>query len=555
MLVKRKSEYPLYIAFIWHMHQPWYFNSDKDIAIFPWVRTHSIKDYLDMVSILNNYPNIKQTFNLVPSLVEQIKLISEKKVSDKYLNISLKPASELSSREKEFIIKWMCPPSNIKRIAHYEPYRKFLYKVEDLKRDLRNSLLVIDKLTEQDYRDLQLWFDLSWFDPIYIENNQFLGGLVEKSNLYNEDEKNKLYNEQLKIIKRIIPKYKKMEEEKRIELISSPYYHPILPLLIDSKVAIEANQNCKAPDNHFSFLGDAKAQIEMGLDFHKSIFGLKPAGVWSPEMAISNESLKILAESGIFWTIADQGILNKSIDVDISLGNDRVVRNPHILYKPYVYYNDNYSINLIFRDRILSDLIGFTYNNMSWEDAVNDFIDRLERIYFSVSSHNKPYLVTIALDGENCWEYYEKDGVEFLSNLYQELNERSQFKLVCISDYLKKHPSTDKLYLVKSGSWIRGDFSNWIGGECQNQAWDFLYQTRIDVEKAISSGIERKKRDRILKEIYITEGSDWFWWLGDNEKSGMDELWEYRFREHLHKIYEILEISPPNILNSPINIT
>jgi len=319
-------------------------------------------------------------------------------------------------------------------------------------------------------------------------------------------------------------------------------------------VAIEANPKSIVPNNHFTFLEDARMQIEKGLNFHKSIFGLKPAGVWSPEMAVSNESLKILAESGIFWTIADQNILSKSINMDLSLQNDRLIKNPHLLYKPYTFFNGNNSINIIFRDQILSDLIGFVYNGMNWQEAINDFMDRIERIYFSVSQDFKPYLVTIALDGENCWEYYEKDGVEFLSNLYKKLNESNHFKLVSVTDYLSKYPPTDRLYNIKPGSWVRGDFSNWIGGERQNQAWDHLYQARVDVEKYIKSGIDGEKREKILREIYIAEGSDWFWWLGNNEKSGMDELWEQEFREHLFKIYEILGISPPENLKSPIKI-
>lgn len=578
MLVKRKSEYPLHIAFIWHMHQPWYLNSDSslrggntaflkennkrqlnNVAFLPWVRLHSIKDYLDMVTILDNYTNIKQTFNLVPSLVKQIELISDEKISDKYLDICLKPASKLTIKEKEFILRWMCPPSNIKRISNYEQYKKILIKIENLKNNSnagslkRNpnpegSLFITNKLTEQEYRDLQVWFDLSWFDSTLIENNQFLNGLVQKGDGYSEKDKKKLYDEQLKIIKRIIPIYKQMEEQKRIEIISSPYYHPILPLLIDNKVAIEANPKRIVPNNHFTFLEDARTQIEKGLNFHKSIFGSKPNGIWSPEMAISNKSLKIIAESGILWTVADQSILSKSINVDLSLQEDRLIKNPHLLYKPYTFFNGNNSINIIFRDQILSDLIGFVYNNMSWEDAVDDFMNRLERIYFSVSQDFKPYLVTVALDGENCWEYYEKDGIEFLSNLYKKLNESNQFKLVSVTDYLSKYPPTDKLYNIKPGSWVRGDFSNWIGGVGQNQAWDHLYQARVDVEKSITSWIDGEKREKILKQIYIAEGSDWFWWLGDNEKSGMDELWEQKFREHLLKIYEILELSPPENL-------
>lgn len=552
MFIKKKYEYPLYIAFIWHMHQPWYL--DGDIAIFPWVRVHSLKDYLDMVSILDNFPNIKQTFNLVPSLIEQIKLISEKKASDIYWEISKKPSIELSVKDKKFIIKWMCPPHYIKRISNFKSYKKLLIKVENLKRSLGNTSSFINKLTDQEYRDLQLWYDLSWFDPVYMKNNRFLNALVQKGEFYTEDEKSKLYDEQLKIIEKIIPKFKQMKEERRIELICSPYYHPILPLLCDNKVAIEANPNSKVPHNNYSFPHDARTQMETGLDFHKSIFGSKPKGIWLPEMAISNEALKILMNFEIFWTITDQHILSKTINEDLSLGSDKVVKNPHLLYKPYTYTSGNNSINLIFRDQILSDLIGFVYNNMTWEHAINDLMDRLERIYFSISSDKEPYLVTIAMDGENCWEYYENDGYKFISNLYKVLGENSQFRLVSVSEYLSMYPPAKKINSIKPGSWVRSDFTNWIGGDGQNQAWDYLYKTRIDVKRVINSVIEKDTINKIFKRIYIAEGSDWFWWFGDNEKSGMDELWEERFREHLLEIYKILEISPPDELKSPIKV-
>ena len=62
----------IYISFLWHMHQPFY----KDLVTgeykLPWTRLHALKDYFGMVRILEEFPKIHQTFNLVPSMMVQI---------------------------------------------------------------------------------------------------------------------------------------------------------------------------------------------------------------------------------------------------------------------------------------------------------------------------------------------------------------------------------------------------------------------------------------------------------------------------------------------------
>jgi len=64
---------PLYLAIIWHQHQPLYFK-DPATGVYqkPWVRVHAAKDYVDMATILEDYPDIKATYNLTPSLIHQL---------------------------------------------------------------------------------------------------------------------------------------------------------------------------------------------------------------------------------------------------------------------------------------------------------------------------------------------------------------------------------------------------------------------------------------------------------------------------------------------------
>ena len=85
------------------MHQPYYRDLLTNEADLPWVRLHGVKDYLDMVQILGNFPGIKQTINLVPSLIEQIEDYANGTINDKFLRLSYKPAVELTESDKQFI--------------------------------------------------------------------------------------------------------------------------------------------------------------------------------------------------------------------------------------------------------------------------------------------------------------------------------------------------------------------------------------------------------------------------------------------------------------------
>ena len=95
----------LNLAFIFHMHQPYYKNLLTQESGLPWVRLHGIKDYLDMVQLLDRFPKIKQTFNVVPSLFEQIEDYNAGRVKDTYLGLSRKPAAELTKSDREFILR------------------------------------------------------------------------------------------------------------------------------------------------------------------------------------------------------------------------------------------------------------------------------------------------------------------------------------------------------------------------------------------------------------------------------------------------------------------
>ncbi len=517
----------LYLAFIWHMHQPYYKNILTNEIELPWVRLHATKDYLDMVKILEGFPKIKQTFNLVPSLVEQIDDYAFHGAKDKFLKISEKQAAELLPEEKNFILHNFFM-ADVQRIISLHPRYYELY----LKKSAGKEL------SAQDFLDLQVWFNLAWLDPTFRKNIPELKRMVEKGRFFTEEDKGAILSQQTEILKQVIPTYKEFYQKGRIEITISPYFHPILPLIYNTRTAQEANLKTKLPQRNFSFPQDAAWQINAAVDFFKRYFEKMPLGMWPSEEAVSRHIVSFLADAGIKWIISDEAILFKSL---------KKKRKGNLLYRPYKIKNKDKEISIIFRDSNLSNMIGFIYHRWPTKNAVDDLMAHLNNIAKSFGSED--YLVTIALDGENAWEYYPNDGIDFLTLLYERLSLSQNIQTTTVSEFLNSHPADDYLSNLAAGSWIDGNFNKWIGHPEKNLAWDYLLQAREKLELALS---EKKdfNRELAFKQIYAAEGSDWFWWYGDNGPGEFDSL----FRMHLMNFYKIINEPPPEYLFKPIGI-
>jgi alpha-amylase/alpha-mannosidase (GH57 family) len=94
----------VYLAFLWHQHQPMYKNPATGVYELPWVRLHATKDYYDMVAILDDFPKIKSNINLVPSLLMQLEEYASGKAKDRFMDLTLKDAKLLTQDEKTFIL-------------------------------------------------------------------------------------------------------------------------------------------------------------------------------------------------------------------------------------------------------------------------------------------------------------------------------------------------------------------------------------------------------------------------------------------------------------------
>jgi len=543
------SDHPLSIAFVWHMHQPYYKDDLTGSYMLPWVRMHGIKDYYDMPALLTDFPAVHQTFNLVPSLLKQIQDYVGNDVHDKFLSLALKPADELAHEDKLFLLKNSFMANWDTMIQPYPAYWRLLDRrgKSVSPNDLENATRYF---TNQDYRDLQVWFNLTWFDPLFKQNDLFLKGLIEKGSGFTEEEKRLLLEKQREIMALIIPEYKKLAELGRIELTTTPFYHPILPLLVDTDLARVAAPDIILPMNRFTHPEDAKVQVERALAYHEQLFGSRPAGMWPSEGSVAEEIIPLLADSGIRWIGTDEGVLARSLGVTIDRDFSGIMKNPEMLYKPYLAGKGDKTVSIVFRDHTLSDLVGFVYSKWDSRNAVNDLVERLHRIRKSVG--NKPHLVSIILDGENAWEYYPNDGRDFFLNLYERLSREEGLQCVTVGEYLKQHPAEARIERLHAGSWIYSNFRIWIGHEEDNRAWDLLGQTREALVQYSNRNGDPDTLAKAWEEIYIAEGSDWCWWYGDDHFSENDEDFDLLFRTHLMNVFRIIGLDVPDELRIPI---
>jgi len=507
----------LYLSFIWHMHQPYYKDLISGKFHLPWVRLHATKDYLDMLKILENYPKIKQVFNLVPSLIEQIEDYSKSEAEDSFLQASYKAPKDLTESERNFILEhfFMIDPYRV--IANFPRYLQLFYKKKSG-----------HDFSDQDILDLQVLFNLVWIDPYFRKNIPELKNLVFKGRHFNQDEKLIVLKAQIDIIAQIIPNYKEFLKNGQIEITVSPYYHPILPLLYNTKIAKEANPKATLPKKNFSFPKDSLWHIEEAVTCYKNYFTLdnNNLGMWPSEEGVSEHIVKFFIGAKINWIVTDEAILFRSI-------NKR--RSAELLYQPYKLEREEGVLNIVFRDRNLSDLIGFIYHKWDEKHAVDDFIKHLENIIKHCKG--KDCLLTIAMDGENAWEYYKNDGWDFLSLLYERISQHPDIKTVTINEYLREHPPTVNIKKLASGSWIHGNFNKWIGHGDKTLFWDYLREAREVLDK------ENITDELAWRQMHILEGSDWFWWAAEGHPQ-FDRL----FKKHLVNFYTIIKHPLPEYL-------
>lgn len=542
---QQPSDLPIYLSIIWHQHQPVYFK-DPETGVYakPWVRVHASKDYVDMAAILEEYPDIHATFNLTPSLLAQLDDL-ESGAKDLYWVIAEIPADQLDEDQKQFIRDRFFD-TNRKIIARFQRYQELLEKRES------------EEYTTQDYLDLQVLFNLAWTDPDWLEQEP-LASLVMKGEGFDEADKAVLFAEHQRLITEVVPIHRELQDAGQIEVTMTPLTHPILPLLITTDLAKVALPDIELPTMKFVYGEDAVAQVEMGVELYKDHFGQSPRGMWPAEGSVAQEIVTMVATNGIQWMASDEGVLANSLGMNsFSRDLNEVVTEPDVLYRPYyVEGSQGGPVAMVFRDVVISDKVGFTYSGLDGSLAAQDFINRIHAIRNALldSGAEGPHLVSVILDGENAWEHYENDGKEFLHSLYRGLSEDPLIQTVTPTEFLEMAPDQPVIDELWAGSWINADFGTWIGEEEENLAWDYLAKTREVLEKYIIGVRQAPSEDALTEaqmQMYIAEGSDWFWWYGTDQNSGDDESFDRQFRDTLKRVYLNLGEEPPIYLDVPI---
>lgn len=530
----------LYIAFVWHMHQPLYKDDLGQRVYLPWVRLHATKGYYDMPAMLKKFPKIRQTYNLTPSLLCQIKDPTENpSLKDIFLEMTLKPATDLNREEKGFILthffmnSWSAVVKQHPRYAELLNKRGSFASQEELERR-------IPKFSDQEFLDLQVLFNLMWFGYAFRKKEAGLQALLQKGKNFSEEDKREVVDLQFKAMRELIPLYRGLAEEGQIELATSPFYHPILPLIDD-----------KTLGSAYCWEEDAEWQVREALRYFEQCFGKRPVGMWPSEGGVSQDVVSLFLNEQVRWIASDEEVLLRSLmmqggqEVPVSA----VGKREEVLYQPYRVSEQDRDLAVIFRDKRLSDLIGFSYATADPEAAAEDFLRRLRAIRDQLATTQEAPLVAVILDGENAWEHYPYGGERFLSSLYEKLSEDPTLETVTVREYLDRRPPRQKLSKLYAGSWIHHDFRIWYGHAEDRLGWDYLAKTR---QFLLGEAVPEDIKDKVWREIYIAEGSDWYWWFGDDFSSATEDTFDFLFRTHLMNVYRLLNRRYPAYLKKPI---
>ncbi len=553
----------LRVCFLWHMHQPYYKDPETGTYILPWVRLHAIKDYAALPKIFRGHPGVRHTVNLVPSLLIQVRDYVENGAEDLFLSISRKNALDLTKEENEFLLRNFFSAYAPTMILPQSRYADLFRGHESALRSLERKNGGPGGYGASEYTDLVTLFNLTWFHPLFREEDPELSRIWRKGRGFTEREKGYVLDRQIDVMSRVIPEYRKLAGEDGGELSSSPMYHPILPLLIDNGAARDALPSAILPGLPFTWPEDARIQLEKGRGVFRDLFGSDPAGLWPSEGSISPATLEMARNTGFRWAATDEILLSRAFGKPIIRDPEGTPVEPDWFYRPYAAQTKGGPFPVFFRDHHLSDLIGFEYSRWDAHDAANNFINNIKNIYTKLSTTKSDnsiseYVIPVILDGENAWEYFHDSGMVFLNTLFSKLNNMSpDIEYSTLSEAIGKIDEVRELPSIPTGSWIDGTFNIWIGHPEDHAAWEMLSRVRAILELKSTSGasvVPEKPVDleKAREYILVAEGSDWCWWYGEDHFTPHGPEFDRLFRNNIKASYKALGEDSPDYMDIPI---
>jgi len=544
---------PVHLVVLWHMHQPQYRDPESSRYVLPWTRLHALKDYWGMVDIMREFPRFHATFNVVPALGLQLEEYASGNFNEPWFSLAFKNAEELTREDKAEILARAFQVNHERLMSRWPRF----VELHEWSRPAGGAQALVT-FTPRDWRDLQLLSQLAWTEESWLQKDPLVSKLATKGKDFSEKDKSALQEKQLELLHMVLPAYREAAQRGQIEISTTPFYHPILPLICDSDIARVANPGTPLPRRAFRHPEDAREQLQRARAYHERVFGGKPAGLWPSEGSVSDQALAIAAEEGFEWFGTDEGVLGRTLNVGFFRDANGIPANADRLYKPWRVQLAGKGINGLFRDHHLSDLIGFVYGRMDAKSAAADLHGRLRHLGETVQS-GLPLTVCLFLDGENAWEYYPGNGREFLREFYGRIQGDQDFRALTASEATAAAGEIPTINGIFPASWINANFDVWIGHSEDVAAWELLWDAReaygraVDAQKKGQSGAPTETALKEAQEsLLVSEGSDWCWWYGPEHSTANDAEFDALYRKHLTGVYLALGQVAPEELAKPI---
>jgi len=543
----------IHLAVLWHMHQPQYRDPETGMYVLPWTRLHATKDYWGMVKLLEEFPRFHATVNMVPSLCMQLEEYASGKFNEPWFTLAFKNANELTREDKTEILARAFQVNHERLMSRWARFVE-LYEWSCP----AGGAQALITFTARDWRDLQVLSQLAWMDEEWFTKDEVVSRLANRGKDFTEKDKAELKAKQLELIGMVLPECRRAAARGQVEISTTPFYHPILPLLCDSDIARVANPGTPLPRRAFRRPEDAREQLRRAKVNHERVFGTKPVGLWPSEGSVSDQSLTIAAEEGFQWFGTDEGVLGRTLNVGFFRDASGIAANAERLYEPWRLQFATIGITGLFRDHHLSDLIGFVYSRMDAVAAAADLHGRLRHIGESLSTDH-PLTVCLFLDGENAWEYYPGNGRQFLREFYRRISNDTDFRALTASETIAAAGNVPITPGIFPASWINANFDVWIGHQEDVTAWDLLWDAREAYARAVEAS-EKKRTNatspqglaEAQESLLAAEGSDWTWWYGPEHSTANDEEFDALYRKHLTGVYLALGQVAPEELAKPI---
>ena len=556
------------LVFLWHMHQPDYRDRASGDFVMPWTYLHALKDYTDMAAHLERHAGIRAVVNFVPVLLDQIEdyvaqfataQLQPESFRDPLLRLLATPdLDRLEAAERSFLLEACFRCNHATMLVPFPRYRRLYELHESLALE---GPVALAYLSGAYLADLVTWYHLAWTGESERRRNPQLVELMAKGEGYSYADRRNLLDCIGAALADLIARYRALQARGQIEISTTPYSHPLAPLLLDFHAARESLPDAVLPlaEQYPGGRERVGRQLDMARQFHAERFGTAPVGMWPAEGALSKPFVQLAGAAGCRWLASGENVLQHS------LGKP----TPGAAYQPW-HLDGTPGVTLFFRDDRLSDLIGFEYAKWHGRDAAAHFVAQLEAIAAAAPKDKTP-VVSVILDGENAWETYPYNGHYFFEDLYGLLEAHPTIRTRTFADVVENMatsavpinaagaagavPPAPTLPKLTAGSWVHGTLSTWVGDPAKNHAWDLLCAAKQSYDRVMTGErLSAEEQAAAAAQLAVCESSDWFWWFGDYNPATAVSSFDRLFRQNLASLYRCLHLVPPAQLDVPIAV-